>query len=172
MDANLSTESIAYLTEHVRVPIFADMVSAAKAPRFLPFLSRLHTIKPNNLEAEILSGMQITDEDSLMEAAKRIRDTGVKQFFISQGASGIVAVNDTGIEKVEACVSGPVNMTGAGDACLAALAVSFLQGKGIIQAAQYANAAASIAIESTETINEQMSLHEIEKRVSEKYGSQ
>ncbi len=168
VDANLSTESIAYLTEHVNVPIFADMVSAAKAPRFLPFLSKLHTIKPNLMEAEMLSGMQITDEETLMEAVERIRETGIRQFFISQGEAGIVAVDDTTIRKVASCPAQPVNMTGAGDACLAALAVAHIQGKTLEESAEYANAAAAITIESRETVSEKMSLAEIRARLARK----
>ena len=166
LDANLPEESVAYLTEHVRIPIFADMVSAAKAGVFLPYLSRLHTIKANLLEAEVLSGIRITDEETLLAAGKKLHDSGIRQVFLSRGKDGMLAVSDT-IKQVAAINARPVNMTGAGDACVAALAVAFLQGKNPEEMAKYANAAASIAIESEETVSEKISITEIESRVRE-----
>ncbi len=65
IDTNIPAESIAYLAENCHVPIFADPVSTAKAVKLQPVLGRLHTLKPNRMEAELLSGVAITDEDSL-----------------------------------------------------------------------------------------------------------
>ena len=60
LDTNLSAESIRYLGEHCTAPLFADPVSAAKAGKLEPILGRLHTLKPNRMEAELLSGVAIT----------------------------------------------------------------------------------------------------------------
>ncbi len=69
IDTNIPAESIAYLAENCHVPIFADPVSTAKAVKLQPVLGRLHTLKPNRIEAELLSGVAITDEASLRAAA-------------------------------------------------------------------------------------------------------
>ena len=69
LDTNLSAESIRYLGEHCTAPLFADPVSAAKAGKLEPVLGRLHTLKPNRMEAELLSGVTVTDEASLYRAA-------------------------------------------------------------------------------------------------------
>ena len=69
LDTNLSAESIRYLGEHCTAPLFADPVSAAKAGKLEPILGRLHTLKPNRMEAELLSGVTVTDEASLYRAA-------------------------------------------------------------------------------------------------------
>ncbi|MBO4903108.1 MAG: NTP transferase domain-containing protein [Lachnospiraceae bacterium] len=167
LDANLPEESIAYLTENAKVPVFADVVSVAKAERFLPYLGKIHTIKPNILEAEKLSGVKITDEASLRKAGEKIHAMGVKNVFLSTGGSGLLIVNDEGVQTVEPCRAKPVNMTGAGDACLAALIVAYLQGKSAAECGQYGNAAASIAIESMYTISEKMNLIEVEARVKQ-----
>lgn len=167
LDANLPKESIAYLMEHVQIPVFADMVSAAKAGVFLPYLSKLHTLKANVLEAEVLSGVQITDEQTRMEAAQKLHQEGVWQVFLSCGKDGMLAVGDHATQMVGACRSDPVNMTGAGDASLAALAIAYLQGMNLEDMARYANAAAAIAIESKATVNEKISITEIENRVKE-----
>ena len=77
IDTNIPAESIAYLAENCHVPIFADPVSTAKAVKLQPVLGRLHTLKPNRIEAELLSGVAITDEDSLNAAADALLATGL-----------------------------------------------------------------------------------------------
>ena len=57
LDTNLPAESIAWVAENCKAPIFADPVSTAKAEKLQPVLGRLHTLKPNRLEAELLSVM-------------------------------------------------------------------------------------------------------------------
>ena len=56
VDTNIPAQSIAWLAENIRLPIFADPVSTAKAEKLRPVLGKLHTLKPNRLEAELLSG--------------------------------------------------------------------------------------------------------------------
>ena len=65
LDTNLSAESIRYLGEHCTAPLFADPVSAAKAGKLEPVLGRLHTLKPNRMEAELLSGVTVTVNSSV-----------------------------------------------------------------------------------------------------------
>ena len=76
-DTNIPAESLRYLAEHCTVPIFADPVSTAKAVKLKPILGKLHTLKPNRIEAELLSGVKITDEESLRLAAQTLLDTGL-----------------------------------------------------------------------------------------------
>ena len=52
LDANLPAETIAFLGKNLRVPLLADAVSTAKAPRLLGALDRLWALKPNAIEAE------------------------------------------------------------------------------------------------------------------------
>ena len=60
IDTNLPEETIRYLCENCTVPIFADPVSTAKAVKLLPVLGKIHTIKPNMLEAALLTGIPVT----------------------------------------------------------------------------------------------------------------
>ena len=91
LDTNIPAESIAWLAENCAAPLFADPVSTAKAGKLRPVLGKLHTLKPNRLEAELLSGVPITDEDSLRRAADALLDTGLRRVFISLGADGVFA---------------------------------------------------------------------------------
>ena len=57
IDANLAPQTITWICENCTSPLFADPVSAAKAPRLREGLGRLHTFKPNRIEAELLTGV-------------------------------------------------------------------------------------------------------------------
>ncbi len=96
LDANLTKESVEYLAEHCRAPRFADPVSVRKAEKLRRVLGRFHTLKPNLLEAEALSGVRIRNESGLFEAANRLLETGMKRVVISLGAKGaLLAEGDT-----------------------------------------------------------------------------
>lgn len=152
-DANLPAATLAALAEVSKAPIFADPVSAAKAGRLRPILSRLHTLKPNRLEAELLSGVAINDETSLYAAADALLGTGLQRVFISLGAHGVLAAE--GAQRLLLpCMPGPVvNTTGCGDAFMAALVWAYLRGENLESSARAGLAAAAIAAESAETIN-------------------
>lgn len=166
VDTNIPAESIAWLVEHVEVPVFADPVSTAKAEKLRPVLGKLHTIKPNRIEAELLSGVPITDERSLRRAANVLLKTGLQQVFISLGAVGVFAANqDRGLHLPS--IPGPmVNATGCGDAFMAALAWAYMEGMDLEHSAYAGLAASSIALEGSETINPEMSVDAIKSRLA------
>lgn len=166
VDTNIPAESIAWLVEHVEVPVFADPVSTAKAEKLRPVLGKLHTIKPNRIEAELLSGVSITDERSLRRAANVLLKTGLQQVFISLGAGGVFAANqDRGLHLPS--IPGPmVNATGCGDAFMAALAWAYMEGMDLEQSAYAGLAASSVALEGSETINPEMSVDAIKSRLA------
>ena len=167
LDTNLPEESIAYLAEHCTAPLFADPVSTTKAEKLRGVLGRLHTIKPNRLEAELLSGVAITDEKSLYEAADRLLATGLKRAFISLGDHGILAAE--GSERVlrGCCPAQMRNATGAGDAAMAALAWAYLEGQDLSGSAAAACAAAAIAAEGAETINPELDADAVRRRMKD-----
>ena len=167
VDTNIPAESIAWLAENVRLPIFADPVSTAKAEKLRPVLGRLHTIKPNRLEAQLLSGVTITDEKSLNAAADALLATGLRRVFISLGGDGVLAADHNGRCHVPCCPGDMVNTTGCGDAGMAAIAWAYLEGTDLEGTARAAMAAGAIAMESAETINPAMSARLLKERMGE-----
>ena len=157
IDTNLPEETIRYLAEHVTVPIFADTVSVTKAGRLKHVLPNLHTIKPNRLEAELLSGVKVVTQDDAKEAASHLLAQGVTQVFVSLGEDGVLAAHAEGRTFIPPLTTGAVSLTGAGDAFMAGLAYAQYHGMDFMQAGRVAAAAAAIAIGSIETINEAMS---------------
>ena len=76
LDANLPAETLEYLADRLRVPLVADAVSTAKAPRLMGALGRLAAVKPNAIEAETLTGIPVHGPDSAARAAARSRSPG------------------------------------------------------------------------------------------------
>ena len=165
VDANLPRESIAYLTEHCTVPVFIDPVSTVKAEKLHGLLGRVHTLKPNRIEAELLSGVKITDDASLHKAAEALLAQGLQCVFISLGGDGVLAAQKDEMQLVPICKAEMRNATGAGDAMMAALVWSFLSGQSLTESAASGTAAAAIAVESEETINPNMSAEAVKDRL-------
>lgn len=167
-DTNIPAESLQYLVTHCTPPVFVDPVSTAKARKVQPVLGRVHTLKPNRIEAELLSGVQITDEASLRLAASRLLETGLHRVFISLGTQGVFAADQKEM-LMQPCIPAQMrNATGAGDAFMAALAWAYLEGTALAETARAAEAAAAIAIEGEETINPAMSADAVRSRMAAK----
>lgn len=166
LDANLPAESIEFIAEQCTAPIFADPVSAAKAPRLHRALHRLHTLKPNRLEAEALCGLPITDKESALRAADALLATGLQRVFLSLGPHGVLAVE--GIERLflpNLPLRKRENASGCGDAFMAALAWAFLQGADLRWSALCGLTAAAVTMERAETVNPGMSAGLIQSRM-------
>ena len=165
-DANIPEESLVYLAENCTAPVFIDPVSTVKAEKLRPILHRIHTLKPNRLEAELLSGVKIETKEDAAKAADRLLELGVHRLFISLGAEGVLAA--MGEEKLWlANLPGTmVSTTGCGDAFMAALVWAYLEGSDLRQTALAGLAAGSVAMESQETINPRMSAAELKTRIN------
>lgn len=160
VDGNLSAETIGCICDNVTAPIFADPVSVTKGRKFLPYLHKLHTFKPNSLEAESL-----TETDTPEAAAKELVRLGVKRAFVSDGAGGLVVCDSGDCFRVPCLPTLLVNATGGGDAVMAAICDGYARGLSPMDTARRAMAAGSIAVESAETISPLMSLSAIEAKM-------
>ncbi len=165
-DTNLPAESLRYLAEHATVPLFVDPVSVSKAEKLLPILSSIHTLKPNGVEAELLSGIPVVDRNSARRAARRLIDLGVKRVFVSLGKEGFLAAAEDETVWEPAPEAKLVNTTGAGDALMAAIAWSWLRGENLSRTAAIGAAAAAVTIECEDTINPALSAEAVLKRAN------
>ncbi len=138
LDANLPAATLSYLAESVTAPLFADPVSAHKATRIIPILHRLYAVKPNRLEAEVMSGIDCSSEDGVRRAGDFFLERGVKRVYISLGREGVYYTDgrDRGMLPSEVGSGAPVrDFTGAGDAMTAGLIWAELQGYSVMRCA-------------------------------------
>lgn len=146
---------------------FLDTVSTAKAMKVKEYIGYFHTIKPNILEAEALSGIKICSEDDCYRASNYFLDKGVKRVFITMGQNGVY-YND-GFEKkhLDAPHINVVNATGAGDAFIAALALGYVKNFGIDYTARFAQAASVLALSHEDTINPELTYGSVLMKMKE-----
>ena len=171
-DTNLEEEVLHYAVQLFKDNIlFLDTVSHTKALRAKKIIGHFHTIKPNRIEAEALSGMKIADLSDLQKAVKYFHDLGVVNVFITLGEEGVFYSDgeNSGLLKAKKIV--PKNATGAGDAFQAALVHAELHDMSIEKKVKFSMAASILAMSSYSTINPEMSVEKIEetmKKMEEK----
>ena len=138
-------------------PLIVDAVSDIKAPRVIPHLNSIHTLKVNNSEAISICGENMT----LKNMAKILHKKGVKNIFITLGEKGVFYSDGIHQDIIETEPYKVINSNGAGDAFSAAVGFSYLQGWDIFKTAFFAQNAARIALSHENTINPQMSIRAI-----------
>jgi pseudouridine kinase len=158
VDTNIPIPVIEYLTDkYSNIPLFLDPVSFAKTSKILKLIGRFHTVKPNRLETELISGVKITDNESMLKAAKIIFDMGCKQIFITLGEDGVFYYDGENFGQYLHKGVNMISANGAGDAFTAGVVYGFLKLNGIKETAEFASAAAVIALRSANTISDDLS---------------
>ena len=166
-DTNIPVETLVYLAENCTVPIFCDPVSTIKAEKLHPILNKIHTLKPNRLEAELLSGVAIRNKADAEAAAKALLQKGVQRVFLSMGADGMYAATAEEQLWMGNIPGDMVNTTGCGDSVMAALVWAWMNDLDLKETLKAGLAAGSITMESTETINPAMSATALKLRMAE-----
>jgi len=109
-------------------------------------LSCLYMIIPNETEAEILTGIKVTDPVSAEKAARKLYTKGVKNVVITMGGTGAFLFTPTISRMISVVPVKAVDTTAAGDVFCGALAVALSEGKESEEAVILANKAASISV--------------------------
>ncbi|MGL4402225.1 MAG: carbohydrate kinase [Fusobacteriaceae bacterium] len=167
IDTNLLEETIKYILNNLEIPVFVDCVSTTKAVKIKGFLDKIHTLKCNKIEAEILNKIKITDEKSLKESAEFFLNKGVNQIFISLGEEGVLYANKDEMGKINAIKTKILNATGAGDSFMGAIVYSYINKDNIRDSAITGVAAATITIQSEKTVSELLTVENIKKLMEE-----
>ena len=109
-------------------------------------LRHLYLITPNETEAEMITGVKITDESSAGEAARLLSDMGVQHVIITLGSKGALIYSDGKTEMVPALKVEAVDTTAAGDVFNGALTVALSEGRSLKEAARFACKASAISV--------------------------
>ena len=179
LDANLQEAALEEITEMLvgsrksgasdnlgGPKLFLDPVSASKAPRTISSIGRFHSIKPNLIEAEAISGMEIHNQADLVAAADWFLECGVENVYITLGKEGVYYKNREKdgyiLPKKELKL---VSATGAGDAFSAMILIGMAEGRDIEEIARLGMAASELAMESKKAVNEKIDIDEIKRRI-------
>jgi ribokinase len=109
-------------------------------------LEKISILTPNETEAELLTGVVVTDEASCNEAADILLEKGVETVVITLGARGAFVASADLRQLVPGFKIEPIDTTAAGDTFNGALAVAMADGLPIADAVRFANAAGAISV--------------------------
>ena len=109
-------------------------------------LKYVDIITPNIVEAEMLTGIKVTDVNSLQSIVNRFFDYGINDVIITLGSKGYFAGAHDAMKIIPALNVAPIDTTGAGDVFSGSLAAFLSEGMTIEKAARMANAAASVSV--------------------------
>ncbi len=101
---------------------------------------------PNEVEAGILSDMEVKTFDDAREAARIFMDKGVKNVVITMGKLGAYLKTPDEEAIIESYRVDAVDTTGAGDAFNGGLVAGLGEGMNLVEATKYANAVAALSV--------------------------
>ncbi|HEV2638100.1 MAG TPA: carbohydrate kinase [Actinocrinis sp.] len=170
LDGNLPAPTVAHLLDLARaadVRVVLDPVSVPKATRLLPLLGAerpIYALTPNRDELQALTGRDTSADEDLPGAAAVLHERGVRHVWIRLGARGslLCTREPGGGDSRHVLSAAPVevqDVTGAGDAMLAAFAHALLAGHSPVHAARYGHAAAALTLGSSHTVRPDLTAH-------------
>ena len=139
-----TVQAAAEIAARAKVPVLLNPAPARPLPAKL--LKLVSILTPNETESELLTGIAVTDKDSAARAAEKLLATGVETVILTLGARGVFVATASTRELVPGFQVKAVDTTGAGDVFNGAFAVALGEGRPLLEAARFANAAAAISV--------------------------
>lgn len=106
----------------------------------------LFLITPNETEAELFTGIRVTDLATAKQAAQKLHELGVSNVVITLGSKGAYLSTGTEDELIPTTTVKAIDSTAAGDCFNGALAVGLAEGQSLPDAIAFACKAASISV--------------------------
>ncbi|PTB31788.1 ribokinase [Photobacterium phosphoreum] len=109
-------------------------------------LACVDMITPNETEAEVLTGVTVTDAESAQQAANILHDKGIKTVMITLGAKGVWLSQDGRGDIIAGFNVEVTDTTAAGDTFNGAFVTGLLEDLSLESAIKFAHAAAAISV--------------------------
>ncbi|MCK2083670.1 ribokinase [Aeromonas sp. 3925] len=109
-------------------------------------LALVDLITPNQTEAELLTGVKVTDEVSAAQAAARFHQMGIADVMITLGSQGVYCSNGRQQVLIAGFRVEAVDTTAAGDTFNGALLAAELAGASFQDAVRFAHGAAALSV--------------------------
>ena len=170
LDGNLGTAALEAARRVAGdVPLVLDPVSVPKAERVRGLLDGSHPwhlVTPDHLELAALTGRPATYERQVVDACRHLHDRGVTWVWVREGERGSLLSGPDGPTHLPALPTRVVDVTGAGDAMLAAWCHAVLTGRTPLDAARLGHAAAAVTIASEYTVRPDLTLALLERALN------
>ena len=128
------------------VTVVLNPAPAPKKPLPNELLNNVDIIIPNKTEAEIISGVEITDYESEMKAILEIDRKGVSTTIVTLGSKGAILCEKGDCREIPSVKVKAVDTTAAGDTFCGAFCVALTEGMTLAEAVVFGNKAAAISV--------------------------
>jgi ribokinase len=128
------------------VTVILNPAPAPAQPLSASLLENVDIIIPNKTEAEIISGIEISDEESEQRAINAIHAMGIKTVIFTLGSKGALLCEDGTSQLIPTFKVKAIDTTAAGDTFCGAFCVAISEGRPIRDAILFANRAGSITV--------------------------
>lgn len=116
-------------------------------------LSKTDFITPNETEAQILTGITVTDETSAYKAGETLLDKGAKNVIVTLGEKGAVLITPYEHKFFPAFKVNTKDSTGAGDAFNGGFVFGLANGYSTDEAIVFASKVAALSVRKIGTVN-------------------
>ena len=140
----ITTERILQMAAQVRVPVVWN-VAPIRALR-PDLIGMAEMVVVNETEAEVISGLTVSDAASAEAAARAIRGLGSTSVIVTLGEVGSVVVSPAGVAAVPAFEVEAVDTTAAGDTYCGCLVTALSEGQRLPEAVRFASAGAALSV--------------------------
>jgi ribokinase len=138
-----------------------DPAPAAPLPDELyPYI---YYLKPNEHEASLLSGIEVTGKDSARAACEWFLEKGVHTAVVTLGEQGAVIMEEGKCVHIPAPKVQTVDTTGAGDCFSGSMMARLAAGGSIENAVRFASAAAALSTTKFGVVNAIPTIEEVKK---------
>lgn len=147
MQLEIPIETVEYAAEMAwkrGIPVILNPAPARALSEKL--LKRIYLITPNKTEAEILSGIKVTNWERARQAADVISAKGVDKVVITLGSLGAFIKDGNTYHKVEATQVKAVDTTAAGDCFSGSLCVGLSEGLSLTDSVKLATKASALTV--------------------------
>jgi ribokinase len=145
----IPAETVAWALRRGRAAGAVTILNPAPALGPLPpgWLPAIDWLIPNEVEAEMLSGIAVDSVDAAGSAARRLRQAGASSVLVTLGANGVFAATQDGIERHYPGIPvRAVDTTAAGDVFVGGFVAALAAGRPVADAIGFGQAAAAISV--------------------------
>jgi ribokinase len=144
------------------------ILNPAPAQKLDPeFLSMIDVLTPNETEAEILSGIPVSDRNSAIAAGKMLLSQGVSSVVVTLGSDGAILMSKEIQRHFPGYKVDPVDTTGAGDAFNGGLAYGLSVGRSMEESIDFASKVAALSITKVAVVPGLPRMRDIEEHFKE-----
>lgn len=103
-------------------------------------------IAPNEVEASMLTNIDIDSVEAARKAAVALNKRGAKNVIITLGNKGVLTYSEENFNVIPSIKVNAIDTTGAGDAFIGAFAYFYAKSKDMLESTKFANIAAGLSV--------------------------